>query len=147
MQAVSFIKECIFTRGMNAGQVVFPLCSICSCVASTVRRYLRSPPFMMVITRQSSSFVWNAYASETIKRLCTFSRILFSTIAPCRRTRGKDALTKATKQKWNHFQDSCFSSSFLFLPPVSLPSPFSIPLNVLLYMMQKNGSRQVKGKI
>lgn len=25
-----------------------------------IRRYLRSPPFMMVMTRQSSSFVWKA---------------------------------------------------------------------------------------
>ena len=46
--------------------------------------YLRSPPFMMVMTRQSSSFVWKAYASDTMKRLWTFSRILFSTIAPYR---------------------------------------------------------------
>lgn len=40
---------------------------------------------MIVMTRQSSSFVWKAYASDTMKGLWTFSRILFSTIAPYRR--------------------------------------------------------------
>lgn len=54
--------------------------------------YLRSPPFMIVMTRQSSSFVWKAYASDTMKRLWTFSRILFSTIAPYRRKLGKTHL-------------------------------------------------------
>lgn len=51
--------------------------------------YLRSPPFIMVMTRQSSSFVWKAYASDTMKRLWTFSRMIFSTIVPCRAKSGQ----------------------------------------------------------
>ncbi len=44
---------------------------------------LRSPPFMMVITRHSSVLVWKAYASETMNLLWTRARIRFSTMAPC----------------------------------------------------------------
>lgn len=45
--------------------------------------YRRSPPFMIVMTRQRSVLVWKAQASETMKRLCTRARIRFSTSAAC----------------------------------------------------------------
>lgn len=43
---------------------------------------LRSPPFMMVMTRHSSVLVWKAYASDTMNLLWTRARIRFSTMAP-----------------------------------------------------------------
>lgn len=92
-------------KDMHVGQV---LCSVHVCDV-TVWSYLRSPPFMMVMTRQSSSFVWKAYANDTIKRLCTFSSILFSTIAPCRSTSEKTAV----KGQWGSFSGRDFSF-FLF---------------------------------
>lgn len=76
-----------------------------------MRSNLRSPPFMMVMTRHSSVFDWNAYAKDTMNLLWTRARILFSTIAPYRR---KDIFEKQwykEKRKAEIYSD--FSSSGL----------------------------------
>lgn len=54
-----------------------------TCGTCQAHAYRRSPPFMIVMTRQRSVLVWKAQASETMKRLCTRARIRFSTSAAC----------------------------------------------------------------